>query len=94
MRISTLATSSLLIGFIAAAGCTSNKHGTWGYIKGNLTPELAGTSETKLDKERNTAVVNNSDWRQVSDDWGRFWLTDSPNTLSPYPIVNTSGTPQ
>ncbi len=94
MRISTLVTSTLLIGSMAAIGCTSNKQASWGYIKGNLTPELAGTSETKLDQERNLAVVTNSDWRQAADDWGRFWLTDQPNTLSPYPVINTSGQPQ
>ena len=72
MRISTPVTFSVLIGFMAAAGCSDN-NSSWGSIKGNLTPELAGTSETKLDQERNLAVVTNSDWRQSADDWGRFW---------------------
>ena len=94
MRITRPVMFSVAIGLMASAGCTSDKHASWGYIKNNLTPELAGTSETRLDQERNLSVVTNQDWRQASDDWGRFWLTDQPNTLSPFPVVNTSGQPQ
>ena len=63
MRISAtraaLATT-ILAGAFMASGCTSDKYHTWDHIKGNLTPEMAGMSETRLDQERDLAVVNNT----------------------------------
>ena len=92
VRSAALATS-ILAGAFMASGCTSDKYHTWDYIKGNLTPEMAGISETKLDQDRDLAVNNDTDWRAFSDDWGRVWLTDQPTKLSPYPLVNTGGNP-
>ncbi|MDG2422626.1 MAG: hypothetical protein P8M22_01470 [Phycisphaerales bacterium] len=93
MRIPHSVVFSILAGVLASSGCTSDKYHTWGYIKNNLTPEMAGISETKLDQERDLAVSNDTDWRAFSDDWGRVWLTDQPTKLSPYPLVNTGGNP-
>ena len=94
MRIPPSVAFSILAGSVlATSGCTSDKYHTWDYIKGNLTPEMAGISETKLDQERDLAVVNDTDWRAFSDDWGRVWLSDQPTMLSPYPLVNTGGNP-
>ncbi|MEE2908323.1 MAG: hypothetical protein VX527_10905 [Planctomycetota bacterium] len=83
----------ILTGALASAGCTSDKYHTWDYIKGNLTPEMAGISETKLDQDRDLAVVSDTGWRAFSDDWGRAFLLDQPTALSPYPLVNTGGNP-
>ena len=93
MRIPHSVMFLILAGVLATSGCTSDRYHTWDYIKGNLTPEMAGTSETHMDQERDLAVVTNTDWRAFSDDWGRFWLTDQPTALSPYPLVNTGGNP-
>ena len=84
----------VLTAMMVSAGCSHGQHHEWSYIKGNLTPELAGLSETKLDQQRDLAVVNNTSWRAFSDDWGRVWLTDQPTLLTPYPTVNTGGNPQ
>ncbi len=85
---------SILASAFATVGCTSDKFHTWDYIKGDLTPELAGISETHMDQQRDLAVVRNVDWRAFSDDWGRVFLTDQPTQLTPYPVVNTGGNPQ
>lgn len=93
MRISHSVMFLILAGTLATSGCTSDRYHSWNYIKGNLTPEMAGISETKLDQERDLAVVTDTNWRAFSDDWGRAWLLDQPTALSPYPLVNTGGNP-
>jgi len=67
---------------------------SWDYIKGDLSPEMAGVSETKLDQERDLAVTNNANLRAMSDDFGRLLLTDQPSLLTPYPMINPGGNPQ
>ncbi len=62
-------------------------------INANLTPELYGTSESYNDVDWHFAANANQDWRELKDDWGRFWLTDQPSRLSPYPIQPTGGQP-
>ena len=62
-------------------------------IRGNLTPEVRGTSETPNDISNNMAIVGNIQLRQASDDLGRIFLFDQPSTLSPYPIGPTGRDP-
>ncbi len=62
-------------------------------LNSSLTPELYGTAETFDDANWHYADNANQTKRQLQDDWGRFWLTDSPSKLSPFPITNTSGQP-
>jgi hypothetical protein len=62
-------------------------------VNANLTPELYGTSETYNDVNWHFAANANQEWREMKDDWGRFWLTDKPSSLSPYPIQATGGQP-
>ena len=59
----------------------------------NLTPELAGTALSVNEAYMNSSVVGDVDFRQMQDDWARFWLMNKPSMLSPYPIVNTGGRP-
>jgi len=39
------------------------------------------------------AVDRDQDMRSAWSDMGRFWLTDKPSRLSPYPIMPTGGNP-
>lgn len=59
----------------------------------NLTPELFNTAETHDQADVHFATNANNDLRGLRNDWGRFWLTDSPSQLSPYPIQATGGQP-
>lgn len=62
-------------------------------ITRNLTPELYNTAESHDEADWHFAVNANNDLRSLKNDWGRFWLTDSPSKLSPYPITPTGGQP-
>jgi len=62
-------------------------------INATLTPELVGTSETHDETNWHYAANANQDLRSLQNDWGRFWLTDKPSSLSPYPIMPTGGQP-
>jgi hypothetical protein len=96
MRVPTFVSlpTLALAGGMLLTGCGPKDPVAWHNLKNNLTPELAGVSESKLDQERDLAVVNNLSWRAFSDDWGRFWLLDQPTQLTPYPVINTGGNPQ
>ena len=62
-------------------------------INRNLTPELFNTAETRDEADWHFAANANSDLRGLQNDWSRFWLTDTPSRLSPYPITPTGGQP-
>lgn len=62
-------------------------------INRNLTPELFNTAETHDEADWHFAANANDNLRSLRSDWGRFWLTDSPSKLSPYPITPTGGQP-
>ena len=85
----SLATAFIML--LIVGGCTSSnpKNVSISSIRGNLTPEVRGTSETSYDIDNNMAIVGNIQLRQASEDLGRLFLFDQPSTLSPYPIVPT-----
>jgi hypothetical protein len=84
-----------VLGFAAVAflatGCSDNT--TYHSIRNNLTPELTGTAERKVDRDRNFHIAADSNWRQMNDDISRTFLLDNPSRLSPYPIVS-NGAPR
>lgn len=93
-RTTATAVLSSLALLALATGCSSERKGTdLASIKGNLTPELEATSERGADMEVNWAMNADQDLRGVWNDLGRFWLTDKPSQLSPYPIMPTGGQP-
>lgn len=63
-------------------------------INGNLTPELRSTAQRPVDTRRAIGYMSNANFRMFWDDLGRAFYTDHPSTLSPYPIVLSSGTPR
>ena len=90
---STLAISAALA--ISLTGCqTADPSATdLKSLTSNLTPELYNTAERPADVDVNWAMNANQDLRSAKNDWGRFWLTDQPSKLSPFPITSTSGQP-
>jgi len=92
---------------LSASGCASSAIGarkvTWAKpkddvsyktISRDLTPELQGSVERRIDADRNEAVTANLQWRLLSDDLGRLFYTDHPTRLSPLPVTGTSGMPR
>jgi hypothetical protein len=89
-RLSLLLIPMTCVALPLAAGCSSNPNNvSISSIRGNLTPEVRGVSETAYDQANNQAIIENIQWREASDDLDRIWLLDQPSTLSPYPIVST-----
>lgn len=82
------------VGLVLLAGCKSPDPTSFEYIKGDLTPELVATTETSDDMARNIAVVWNQNLRGAWNDLGRVWYWDQPSSLSPFPIIHTSGQPE
>jgi hypothetical protein len=90
-RLSLLLIPMTCVALPLAAGCSSKPTNSVSIssIRGNLTPEVRGVSETAYDQANNQAIIENIQWREASDDLDRIWLLDQPSTLSPYPIVST-----
>ncbi|MFO0874210.1 MAG: hypothetical protein U0575_09600 [Phycisphaerales bacterium] len=81
------------LGFACLAGCHSDPY-SFDAIKSDLTPEMTATAETDEDVQRNIAVVWNQNLRGAMNDLGRTFYWDQPSSLSPFPIVHTSGQPE
>jgi hypothetical protein len=89
-RLPVLLISMTCLALPLAAGCSSNPNSvSISSIRGNLTPEVKGVSETNYDQANNQAIIENIQWREASDDIDRILLLDQPSTLSPYPFVST-----
>ena len=56
-------------------------------------PEMSSTALTKTQGDGSYAYMRNTNYRAAWDDFGRAFLISHPSTLSPYPIVRTSGNP-
>jgi hypothetical protein len=95
ISIRSLCTTSLLVAAAAIAGCKASPYDTsFRAINSNLTPELQGTHERRVDVQRHMAATKNQNWRMFSDDLGRVFYTNHPSSLSSFPIVQTSGNPR
>lgn len=62
-------------------------------LSADLSPELSNTSQTPDESRMDWVVNRDQDLRSAWTDMGRFWLTDKPRPLSPYPIMQTGGNP-
>ena len=89
-RLPLLLISTTCLALPVTVGCSSSPNNvSISSIRGNLTPEVKGVSETNYDQANNQAIIENIQWREASDDIDRILLLDQPSTLSPYPIVST-----
>lgn len=90
-RLSLLLIPMACVTLPLAAGCSSSNPNdvSISAIRGSLTPEITGVSQTGYDQANSHAIIHNIQWRAASDDLDRIMLMDQPSTLSPYPIVST-----
>lgn len=72
------------------AACTEAYMVSDRVIAGNLTPELQSVTQSEIDLWWDDRVNFNVQHRELVDDWRAIWMTDSPSTLSRYPIVDTA----
>ena len=87
--------SSALVLTAILAGCSNeDKSTSFKSISNDLSPDRGGLSQRKIDVNKDLAVVNDSNFRAMSDDFGRTLYTDHPSRLSPFPIVSLNGLPR
>ncbi|MBX3355283.1 MAG: hypothetical protein KF724_06260 [Phycisphaeraceae bacterium] len=91
---SCLAALSLALLGASLAGCYDPNNVSFDYIKGNLSPEMDGLSETSYDIQRSLAVNQDQTLRMFWRDLGVIWLMDQPSMLSPYYVISTNGQPR
>ncbi|MFM1803360.1 MAG: hypothetical protein RL136_239 [Planctomycetota bacterium] len=83
----------------ALSGCATTEDPDRNYrtdlasLENNISPELYNTAQTRDEAMMDWAVNRDQDTRGIYSDIGRFWLTDKPSNLSPYPIMQTNGNP-
>ncbi|MFM7052138.1 MAG: hypothetical protein ACKOYN_08415 [Planctomycetota bacterium] len=92
--IRTAALISTAVSALVLVGCRADPSDTsFSGIKSNLNPELRSLAERDADIEINLAMNDEQELRSAWNDLGRFWLTDKPSSLSPFPIMSTGGNP-
>ena len=94
IAICSLVLAMLAVGSIGCSSKPKPDNVSFKAIRHDLTPELNGLAERKVDIQRNMAVVNNQNSRMFSDDLGGVFYTDRPSRLSPLPVMATSGNPR
>jgi len=55
-------------------------------VRANPTPEMETIAYTHEQRQNNLTRSSNTTWRQIIDDWDKFWLLDQPLHLSNIPI--------
>ena len=61
---------------------------------GPLARNLQGMVNRPIDVNNSWAITESTNWRSISDDLGRVFYTDHPSRLTPYPVLDTSGSPR
>lgn len=90
-RIALAAPAALIVG--STVGC-SYTDVSFDAIRNNPSPEMTRLAYSKKESQQNWTVMADSNLRMVPDDWDRFWYTDHPSMLTPYPTIYTSGNPR
>jgi ABC-type uncharacterized transport system auxiliary subunit len=75
-----LAASALLL-----AACGPHAGRTAAY-RMNPTPELQTLGQTRDDVDNRLTITNDTNFRALNEDIGRFFLMDRPSRLTPTPI--------
>ena len=78
-------TSALLGICVFTIGC--NERTQNGNILTSLTPNMQTLDTTYPEHRASEQVTNNANDRLSQDDSERFWMVDSPSTLTPKPVV-------
>ena len=70
------------LGGLALAGCDQRSQ-----ILLNPTPELSTYTQREADLQNSFSYSANQNFRGLRRDWEVFWLrSDSPSSLTPYPV--------
>lgn len=88
-RLTTTVSAAALLATLIGCAQTQQQE-----IIGNLTPEMQATAQRHDDVRTNYAYMSNTNLRGFWDDLGRAFYTDHPNSLSPYPVAQMSGSPK
>ena len=70
---------------LSSTGCTSNEI-TGDSVRANASPEMVTIAMTHEQRQNNLTRSANTNWRQLVDDWDRFWLLADPLHMSNIPI--------
>jgi len=81
MRRRTIITIAALAAATSLAGCRSTNY------RLNPTPKLQNLSMTQDEIDNRLTIVNDTNFRTMSDDAGRFLLLDRPRPSRPGPPV-------
>lgn len=90
-------TMSLLTSAGAAtlAGCSSSPdQASYSAVRGNLTPEMRGVTDTVDEAQGWSAYMTNMDARMTVDDFKRAFYLDHHSRLDPRPLIDISGNPR
>jgi hypothetical protein len=79
---------------VAVVGCSSEENVSFKAIAARPAPEMSSTAHRSVDLDKNYAYMRNTNYRGFWDDLRRMIYIDNPSRLSPYPIVDTSGSPR
>lgn len=72
------------LGLFVAGGCSTDITGQ--SVRANPSPEMESIAYTHEQRQNNLMRVNDTNWRQLVDDWDRLWLMDQPLHLNNIPI--------
>ncbi len=80
-----------LTGLVALGGCSETRSNgseriTARSVRSDMSPELESIGESHQSRMNRYARVNNTNARQIHDDWDTIWLMDKPSQMSRYPI--------
>jgi len=78
--------TTALLGFcVFATGC--NERTQNGNIMSALTPNMQTLDQTYPDHYADVEVITNANDRMFHGDSARFWMVNSPSSLTPLPVV-------
>lgn len=85
----TVVTAALVSALLPAIGCSSTSGpshaGNISELRGNPSPAMDSLSMRGDDLSNRYAIMRDTNFRQVHDDWHAFWMTDRPSRLTFYP---------
>lgn len=82
--IKSLAVLGVVVAMVAVSvGCQQRTSPQ--YVRNNLSPEMFSTTQHKQQYRNMEAIAHHRNFRQIPDDWSRFWLSDRPSRMTPLP---------
>jgi hypothetical protein len=79
--LTLIATGALLF-----TGCSTSEDLSPESVRNDMSPELESIARTSDLRENDNARAVDTTFRELNDDFDRFWFIDEPSKLSQYPI--------